>query len=281
MRVMDMEIIGVVSKGKNSGKTTTVEDIVRELVKRGYRCGTVKHICKEGGFTLDKENTDTWRHARAGARVVVGVSREETAYIMKTEKEPRLSDVIRGIGDIGRELDYLIVEGFSKEKIPKIAVGLSGDDLEEVVDENTILISGPAANPDVSLSLNLKYDVPAIDATKNPAGVVDVIEGLEKRFDAVFERLPKLNCGKCGFETCEETANNIIIGNAKLEDCVVLATEKEVLLKIGDMEVPLGSFVQDFVKNGFLGMIKTLKKADVKGGDVVELKIRVGEDDVR
>jgi len=274
-----MEIIGVVSKGKNSGKTTTVEDIVRELVKRGYRCGTVKHICKEDGFTLDKENTDTWRHARAGARVVVGVSREETAYIMKTEKEPRLSDVIRGIGDIGRELDYLIVEGFSKEEIPKIAVGLSGDDLEGVVDENTILISGPAANPGVSL--NLKYDVPAIDATKNPAGVVDVIEGLEKRFDAVFDRLPKLNCGKCGFETCEENANNIIIGNAKLEDCVVLATKKEVLLKIGDVEVPLGSFVQDFVRNGFLGMIKTLKKADVKEGDVVELKIRVGEDDVR
>ncbi len=270
-----MEIIGVVSKGKKSGKTTTVEDIVRELVKRGYRCGTVKHICKEDGFTLDRENTDTWRHARAGARVVVGVSKGETAYILKTEKEPRLSEVIRGIGDICKELDYLIVEGFSKEDIPKIAVGLLDDDLEEVVDENTILISGPAAN------LDLKYDIPAIDATKDPGGVVDIIEGLENRFDAVFDRLPKLNCGKCGFETCEETANNIVIGNARLEDCVVLATRKEVLLKIGDAEVPLGSFVQDFVKNGFLGMIRTLKKADMKPGDVVELKIRVGEDDVR
>ena len=62
-----MKILGVAGT-KNTGKTTLVTLIVSELVKRGYRVGTVKHTHHE----LDLEDKDTWKHREAGSELVVG-----------------------------------------------------------------------------------------------------------------------------------------------------------------------------------------------------------------
>ncbi len=50
---------------RDSGKTTAVEGIVRELTRRGYRLGTFKY-CKYG-YGLDAPGKDSWRHRSAGA----------------------------------------------------------------------------------------------------------------------------------------------------------------------------------------------------------------------
>ncbi len=73
----------------------------------------------------------------------------------------------------------------------------------------------------------------------------------------------------------------IAAGKASIDDCVVLKAGKTVILRIDGQDVPMGEFVQGFVKSTTLGMIKTLKKADIKKGDVVELKILVEQDDIR
>ncbi len=73
----------------------------------------------------------------------------------------------------------------------------------------------------------------------------------------------------------------LLPGKASIDDCVVLKAGKTVILRIDGQDVPMGEFVQGFVKSTTLGMIKTLKKADIKKGDVVELKILVEQDDIR
>ena len=55
---------------KNSGKTTLVEALVRELTGRGWRIATVKHAHHD--FDIDKEGTDSFRHRKAGARALCG-----------------------------------------------------------------------------------------------------------------------------------------------------------------------------------------------------------------
>lgn len=55
---------------------------------------------------------------------------------------------------------------------------------------------------------------------------------------------------------------------------------KTVILKIGGRNIPLKGFVQDFIKGTTMGMIKTLKKTNVKEGDIIELKILVSADDL-
>lgn len=99
--------------------------------------------------------------------------------------------------------------------------------------------------------------------------------------EEVLKKLPGLDCGDCGFEGCAEMAEAIAGGGKEFADCVVIKAGKKVEIRIGDSEVPVGSFVQGFIAKTVLGMLSSLKKAEVAPGDVVELKIRVDEDDIR
>jgi hypothetical protein len=56
---------------------------------------------------------------------------------------------------------------------------------------------------------------------------------------------------------------------------------RTVILKVGEENIPLNPFVQDFIKGTTVGMLKSLKKTDIKEGDIIELKMLVGADDLR
>ena len=63
-----MKILCVVGI-RASGKTTIVEELTKELRRRGKRVGTVKTVfCPS--FSIDNPTSNTARHARAGAEIV-------------------------------------------------------------------------------------------------------------------------------------------------------------------------------------------------------------------
>lgn len=76
-------------------------------------------------------------------------------------------------------------------------------------------------------------------------------------------------------------AEAISVGEKSFMDCVVIKAGRKVEVRVGGSNIPVGSFVQGFIAKTVLGMVSALKKADVKAGDVVELRIRVDEDDIR
>jgi|Deesub1362A_J573_1020465.scaffolds.fasta_scaffold00051_18 molybdopterin-guanine dinucleotide biosynthesis protein B len=104
---------------------------------------------------------------------------------------------------------------------------------------------------------------------------------MKLRFEEIRKKLSGLDCRECGFNSCDDMAKAIVEGKVKLEDCVVLAAGKRVVLRVDGSEIPMGGFVQSFVKNTTLGMVKTLKKVDMKPGSLVELRFLVTEDDLR
>jgi Na+-translocating ferredoxin:NAD+ oxidoreductase RNF subunit RnfB len=104
---------------------------------------------------------------------------------------------------------------------------------------------------------------------------------LEESQEEMPPDLPGLDCGECGFPSCETLAREISGGRAREEACPVMRCGKQVVLKIGEREVPMGEFVQEFLKGAVLGMISQLKKVDLKEGEVVELRFRVEDDDLR
>lgn len=71
-------IIGVYGY-QDSGKTTLVEELVRALVRGGYRVSSIKHTPHDK--TLDTEGKDTWRHWKAGSDPVAFSSETETTII--------------------------------------------------------------------------------------------------------------------------------------------------------------------------------------------------------
>ncbi len=108
-------ILGIYGK-KKSGKTALIENLVNELNKE-YSVATIKHIPYKD-FSIDEKGKDTHRHKRAGARVVVASSPSETAFVSNSLP---FNEIISHLD--GFDCDIILVEGYSKENIPKILIG--------------------------------------------------------------------------------------------------------------------------------------------------------------
>jgi len=108
-----MKIISVVGY-KKTGKTSLVERLVKAL-KEHSTVGTVKHLHYHSMHTPD---TDTWKHARAGADVVIGVTPFE---LVKFSKGNDLTRALDELADDGME--FAVVEGWKESALSKIALG--------------------------------------------------------------------------------------------------------------------------------------------------------------
>ncbi len=157
-----MRVIAV-SGLHRTGKTTTVEHIVSELVSRGYTVGTVKNIPREG-FSMDTPGKNTYRHKQAGADIVAALSPGETAIIIgrRLGWEELLSHY---------DTDWVIIEGAHEAPYPRILCARAEHDIEERIDDHVFLICGEVAS-----TLTSWRGIPVIDATSKVAEVVDMVE---------------------------------------------------------------------------------------------------------
>jgi len=104
---------------KKSGKTTVIEFLTKELARRGYRVGAVKHI-PEPEFTIDTVGKDTWKFIQAGASTVVAVSAHESATIQRVDvSEFSLEKIARSCEDC----DFVFLEGFHEFAAKDVEVG--------------------------------------------------------------------------------------------------------------------------------------------------------------
>jgi molybdopterin-guanine dinucleotide biosynthesis protein B len=226
---------------KKSGKTMVVEGLVRELVRRGHRVGTVKHI-REPDFTIDQKGKDTWRHARAGASIVVSMAPREVATIDR--RIGKLEDVVRKI----RGIDFLVIEGFRELKgIPRIIVIRSNSELKKLEDDFTIACVAGGAKA-------LKRS--------EAATLAKLVE--QKAMPPMFG----LDCRRCGYKTCEDFTRAALAGKIRAKDCK--AAFGNVELRVDGKLVPLKPFVQDFLTGATVGMLSSLKEAK---GEEIELRV--------
>jgi len=137
-------ILSIVGKS-DSGKTTLLEKVVRELTSRGYRIATIKHDAHS--FEIDHEGKDSWRHKQAGAVMTLISSPSMIALVADTDRDLDLGEIrerfINGV-------DLVITEGYKRESHPKIEVFRSELHREMLCteDENLVAIAGdPSAVP--------------------------------------------------------------------------------------------------------------------------------------
>lgn len=109
--------IFAISGTKNSGKTTFIEKLVKELTSRAYRVAVIKH---DGhSFEMDHEGTDTNRFTASGA-VVTGIYNAEH-YVLQGTGDFDLDYCISQITD-RRLADVVILEGFKDANIDKFLI---------------------------------------------------------------------------------------------------------------------------------------------------------------
>ncbi|MFQ5714499.1 MAG: molybdopterin-guanine dinucleotide biosynthesis protein B, partial [Candidatus Scalinduaceae bacterium] len=77
-------IISITGKTE-SGKTTLMEKLIPELVRRHYKVATVKHDVHS--FEFDKKGKDSWRHKKAGSSIAVVSSPKGIAVFRDVERD--------------------------------------------------------------------------------------------------------------------------------------------------------------------------------------------------
>lgn len=264
---MEFPIIAVIGY-KSAGKTTVVEKLVSALTSRGYEVATIKHI-HEGKFSVDKEGTDTWRHARAGAKVVVALAGSETAIIVKERLFPPLENLATFL----KECEVLVLEGFKAllgdGRVAKVICVKSEEEAEKFGKEaKGKIIAFCSFNP-IKGALKLPEETGGL--LERALTFVDS----EREVLRILSKLPRLDCGKCGYPSCKELALNIRGGKAKLSDCKVLEARASLKTKImvNGVEVPIQRFVAEIVRSSILGMVSTLKGVSIKGDEEVRVEI--------
>lgn len=158
-------VISVVGKS-GVGKTTALERVIREIKRRGYRVGTVKHDTH--GFDVDKPGKDSWRHARAGSDAVVISGPRKMALIRQLDAELPLDDIAQLMGDV----DLIITEGYKQGDKPKIEITRQ--------ERGTELLCQPEELIGIMADYPVDLPVPQF-SLEDAAGVVDLLERLYLR----------------------------------------------------------------------------------------------------
>lgn len=235
-----------------SGKTTTIENIIRELRSRGHSVGSVKEI-HHNEFTIDREGTNTYRHKEAGAQLVTARGLLETDMLFQ-----EMLPVQRILNFYDQ--DFVVLEGVTDCSAPKIICAHTTKEIDERLDDTVFAISGIISN-----SMKEYKGIPVINSIDNIEQLVDLIE------KKVYERLPDFDmecCSACGYG-CRGLGIKILRGEASVDDCVI--KRGRIKLYIGGKPIDMVPFVQNILCNTIKGVVSQLD--GYTPGAPIEIKI--------
>lgn len=113
---------------QNSGKTTLMEQFIKQSVEFGMKVASIKHH-GHGGKPDFESTKDSARHERAGA-TVTAVEGDGTLRLNVQKKEWTLEQIISLYDHF--EIDMIFIEGYKKEHYPKIVILQMAEDYELV-----------------------------------------------------------------------------------------------------------------------------------------------------
>ena len=162
---MTTKIVAFVAKS-NTGKTTLLEQVIRELKIRGHQVGAIKHDAHS--FDIDHPGKDSYRLTAAGADTTLITSPEKLALIKKHVNTPPLEELV---ATYFSDMDIVVTEGFKMSNLPKI-------ELHRRERSSSLLCRGDHNDPHliaVASDEPLELDVPILDLN-NPVEVAHFVE---------------------------------------------------------------------------------------------------------
>ncbi|MEA3296218.1 MAG: molybdopterin-guanine dinucleotide biosynthesis protein B [Patescibacteria group bacterium] len=240
-----MKFVGIIGY-KKSGKTTLLLKLSKELISQGYRVAAIKHVSRD----LDMPNTDTEKYKERISQVVA-ITSNESIFFLKNKSN--LEEIIKHL-----EADIVLVEGLKKEKTyPKIVCLREKKEKAELFD-GLQLCTASLVDNDTNSSFS-DFNILNNEDVKEMSKII-----ISKAF-----KLPNLDCGACGFQSCYELAQEIVKGNKTVGDCFSL--KSKVVVKANGKIIPMNPFISKIVKNVILGLLSPLKEFG-KGKIEIEIK---------
>ncbi len=231
----------------NSGKTTLIEELIKELKTRNLSVSTIKHAVH---FNFNSSNKgDSERLFQAGSKTSIALFEDGTQlYTSPTKLRSALSYI---------NSDILILEGFKGEAVPNIVRAKNTQDAKKLINELTIAIVTDEEG-------NLE-DTPSF----RPHQIREITEVALKHS---FPPLPLLDCGHCKGGTCFKMASMILKGEGSIKDCVVLPSK--VRLKVNNVSIPLNPFVEQIITS-VVGSLVGILKDTTKEMKEIDLHIKL------
>src|SRR5215216_775194 len=171
-----MRIIGLAG-WSGAGKTTLLAKMIPRIVARGLKVSTVKHA--HHSFDVDQPGKDSHTHRLAGAtEVLVGsVNRWALVHELRGEPEASLGGLLAKLSPV----DLVIVEGFKRERHPKLEVyrAVLGKPLLHPDDPHIVAVASDETLPAA------RVPVVTLDDTD---GIIDLVVSHAAPLDVVVAR---------------------------------------------------------------------------------------------
>ena len=172
-------IIAVLGFSK-SGKTSIIEHVISNLAKQGYRIGTIKHV-HNPHHSLDVKGKDSWRHSRAGAKIVVCSSPKEIAVFQKRNTCGEDIEEVLGLVE-NKDLDLLLIEGFrsqvcNRRDIQKIVIVRNAEELDNALRETLLPILAFLGPSHLRRRLPKELAIPFLDSKEDRNKLIHIIQG--------------------------------------------------------------------------------------------------------
>ncbi len=112
-----MIVCGIVG-WKNSGKTYFAQKLIKYFSSKNYKVASIKHA--HHNFEIDKPDTDSYLHRKAGSQEVIISSSKKWAKIKELGKknEKSLKELLNEL----ENPDIVIVEGYKLDSHPKLEI---------------------------------------------------------------------------------------------------------------------------------------------------------------
>lgn len=159
-----MKVFGITG-WKNSGKTRLMVRLIEHFSNKGMQVATLKRAHCE--FDIDRENTDSFAHRKAGAREVLISSDRRWALMHELEEESEELRTEMLLGKLSDGVDLVLIEGFKLDTHPKIQVirpEINKEPMPEEITNMVALVSdSPVQAEDFGQTCPV-FDVDDIDA---------------------------------------------------------------------------------------------------------------------
>lgn len=259
----------------DSGKTTFLVKLLKELKKDGYNISVLKHISIEN-FNIDTKGKDSAMYWEAGAdSVLIRADQQAVLIEHKSDKDATMGEIYKSLP---QNTNILMIEGF-KQLIRRSHSGVivflnTKDDEKEYLPASRRLLIA-------KLSIN------GVEGTLHPDKDFDEIlklvrENLKQQYKLkeILNKLPGIDCGHCGPPRCIDFAQLILEGTKKIEDCYIIQQRKklEISIKINGENIELHPFVADIIRKPILAALSTLKGVKIEGDEEVYLEVKPPEE---
>ena len=212
-----MQLITIKGFSK-TGKTTTVTSLVAELRRRGYSVGTAKDIHFEG-YETDTPGTDTYKHAKAGARRVTARGNHGTAIMV--DRKMTIDEILKYYKE-----DFVILEGDFGLSCPTIITGKNTDDIDKRMCPEAIAISGIISN-----DMKEYKGLPIINGITEVEKMADLVEKVTKEKENKLDVELTIDGEEIWMVPfVKETLKNVVTGAVKALDGY--EEGKEIIIKI-------------------------------------------------